>query len=85
MFRVPYLRKKVLFTIFIIFIFRIGSYVPAPVLDFNAITDAEEDGRDGCVGFLDLFSGEHSPACAGIARGSCRTSRRRSSCNCSVS
>ena len=30
MFRVPDLRNKVFFTVFIIFIFRVGSYIPVP-------------------------------------------------------
>ncbi len=60
MFRVADLRNKILFTIFIIFIFRIGSYIPVPYVDFHAILAAEEgfqNGHAAAVGFLDLFSG----------------------------
>ena len=35
MFRVPDLRNKIFFTIFIIFIFRLGSHIPVPYVDFK--------------------------------------------------
>jgi preprotein translocase subunit SecY len=59
MFRVPDLRNKILFTILIIAIYRIGAHLPVPYVDFTAIKalqhNAETNG--GVVGFLDLFSG----------------------------
>jgi len=57
MFRVPDLRKKIAFTVLIIFIFRIGSHIPAPYIDFKAITDLKKNAPKGAIGFLDLFSG----------------------------
>src|ERR1700690_2073337 len=57
MFRVPDLRNKVFFTIFIIFVFRIGSYIPVPYVDFHAITELKKNAATGALGFLDLFSG----------------------------
>ena len=59
MFRVPDLRNKVFFTIFIIFIFRLGSYIPVPYVDFKAIVELKKSaqGNAGAIGFLDLFSG----------------------------
>jgi len=57
MFRVPDLRNKVFFTIFIIFIFRMGSYVPVPYVDFSALRTLKESQASGALGFLDLFSG----------------------------
>ena len=41
-FRVPDLRNKILFTLFIIAIYRFGSYVPVPVVDFGRVRDAIE-------------------------------------------
>ena len=72
MFRVPDLRNKVFFTIFIIFIFRIGSYIPVPYVDFHAILElkkAAQNGNAGAVGFLDLFSGGALTSCAVFALG----------------
>jgi preprotein translocase subunit SecY len=57
MFRVPDLRNKVFFTIFIIFIFRVGSYVPVPYVDFSALRELKSHNATGALGFLDLFSG----------------------------
>ncbi len=42
MFRVPDLRNKIFFTIFIIFIFRLGSHIPVPYVDFQRDPGAEE-------------------------------------------
>src|SRR4051794_30923755 len=72
MFRVPDLRNKVLFTIFVIAIFRLGSHVPVPFVDFQAILSlkkASSNGSGGAVGFLDLFSGGALTSCAGFALG----------------
>src|SRR5436190_1423210 len=57
MFRVPDLRNKVFFTIFIIFLFRVGSYVPVPYVDFGALHTLKSQNASGALGFLDLFSG----------------------------
>ncbi|MGQ0826073.1 MAG: preprotein translocase subunit SecY [Actinomycetota bacterium] len=59
MFRVPDLRNKIFFTVFIIAIFRIGSHIPVPYVDFRAIKELKEQARDtgGVVALLDLFSG----------------------------
>ncbi len=58
MFRVPDLRKKILFTIFIVVLYRIGTHVPVPYVDFQQIKQLQESSTNaGVVGFLDLFSG----------------------------
>jgi preprotein translocase subunit SecY len=59
MFRVTDLRNKILFTLFVIAIYRLGSVIPLPYVDFSVIqllkNEAEETG--GALQFLDLFSG----------------------------
>lgn len=59
MFRVTDLRNKILFTIFIIMIFRIGSHIPVPYVDFQSIKELKEQAREagGLVALFDLFSG----------------------------
>src|SRR5437763_12763011 len=58
MFRVPDLRNKVLFTLFIIALYRVGSHMPIPGIDFNAVKRLEDSAKAGGVlGFLNLFSG----------------------------
>lgn len=56
--RVPDLRKKVLFTLFIIGVYRVGCHIPVPYVDFGAIKQLKNlADNNGVVGFLDLFSG----------------------------
>jgi preprotein translocase subunit SecY len=60
MFRVADLRNKIFFTIFIVFIFRLGSHIPVPYVDFKAIqalTSAAKNNGGGVLGLFDLFSG----------------------------
>src|SRR4051794_3020553 len=58
MFRVPDLRNKILFTIFIIAVYRVGAHLPVPYVDFSAIKQLQDQANNsGVVGFLDLFSG----------------------------
>ena len=58
MFRVPDLRNKILFTLFVIVVYRFGSHVPVPGIDFTAVQELEDQAKSGGVlGFLNLFSG----------------------------
>ena len=58
MFRAPDLRNKVLFTLFVVAIFRLGCHIPLPYVDFHAIQQVQEQAKlGGAVAFLDLFSG----------------------------
>ncbi|MQA78318.1 MAG: preprotein translocase subunit SecY [Streptosporangiales bacterium] len=60
-FRTPDLRKKLLFVLFIIIVFRMGSIVPTPGVSYEAITrcaEAASGGENSSVyGLLNLFSG----------------------------
>ncbi len=58
MFRVADLRNKILFTLFVIVLYRIGSHVPVPGIDFEQVQRLKESAdRSGVLGFLNLFSG----------------------------
>ena len=58
MFRVPDLRNKILFTILMIAVYRLGAHLPVPYVNFSAIKDLQDQANNsGVVGFLDLFSG----------------------------
>jgi preprotein translocase subunit SecY len=55
--RVPELRKRVLFTAGVLALYRLGSWVPAPGVDSETINNYFE-GRGGTIlGLLNLFSG----------------------------
>ena len=57
-FRVPDLRNKILFTLFIVAVYRFGAHVPVPVVDVNKLQQAlKASGQTGFLSFIDLFSG----------------------------
>ncbi|MEX0743178.1 MAG: preprotein translocase subunit SecY, partial [Actinomycetota bacterium] len=57
-FKVPDLRNKIFFTLFVIAVYRLGSHVPVPVVDINILQDAiAGQGQTGFLSFIDLFSG----------------------------
>ena len=53
--KVPDLRKKILWTIFLVAIFRMGSYIPVPGIDTGALKNLTQSG--GLISFYDLISG----------------------------
>jgi len=56
--RVADLRNKVLFTLLCIAIFRLGSHIPCPYVDFSQIKALEDSAKQGGpVALLNLFSG----------------------------
>jgi preprotein translocase subunit SecY len=55
--RVPELRRRVLFTAFILAIYRLGSWIPAPGVDPDSIENFFSGQSGTILGFLDLFSG----------------------------
>ncbi len=58
MFRVADLRGKILFTIFIIGVYRLGAFVPAPGVDVEAVQQLRDQANQGGIlGFMQLFSG----------------------------
>lgn len=54
-FRVPELRKKILFTLGMIALFRVGSFIPVPGVDVERIQDII--AQNATLGLLGLFSG----------------------------
>jgi len=56
-FKVPDLRNKILFTLFIIAVYRFGSHVPVPVVDVGVLQDATSSTSGGFLAFINIFSG----------------------------
>jgi preprotein translocase subunit SecY len=54
--KVEDLRKRILFTLFILLIYRIGSFIPVPNIDKDVLTMAGSTGDD-LFGLLNTFSG----------------------------
>src|SRR5690606_35657508 len=59
-FRTPDLRKKILFTLMIIGLYRLGAQMPSPGIDYAAVQsclNAAPDDSSGVFGLLNLFTG----------------------------
>src|ERR1700761_5089878 len=57
-FRVPEIRKKVLFTFAMLGLYRLGAYIPAPSVNTKALQSIEQAaGGNGVLGLLNTFSG----------------------------
>ncbi|MWA00620.1 preprotein translocase subunit SecY [Actinomadura sp. LD22] len=58
-FRTPDLRKKLLFTLFVVLVFRLGQNLPLPNVDVAALKSAADAAKKSnqLYGLLDLFSG----------------------------
>ncbi|HZQ52132.1 MAG TPA: preprotein translocase subunit SecY [Bryobacteraceae bacterium] len=58
MFRIPDLRKRVLFTLGLLAVYRIGAYIPTPGIDTNRFAAFfARNASGGFLGYFDLFSG----------------------------
>jgi preprotein translocase subunit SecY len=56
-FRTPDLRKKLLFTLFIILVFRLGSSMPTPGVSQSALNACLSIKQSGVLGLVNLLSG----------------------------
>jgi preprotein translocase subunit SecY len=58
-FKTPDLRRKLLFTLFIIVIFRLGSHVPTPGVSYQLVQQciSGADSTNQLLGLINLFSG----------------------------
>ncbi|MBM3736198.1 MAG: preprotein translocase subunit SecY [Acidobacteria bacterium] len=56
-FRIPDLRNRVLFTLALLAVYRLGAHIPTPGIDGTKLEAFFETNRDSFFGFLDMFSG----------------------------
>jgi preprotein translocase subunit SecY len=56
-FRVPDLRKRVLFTLGLLAVYRVGGHIPTPGINSERLAQFFEQNRGTMLGFVDLFSG----------------------------
>jgi preprotein translocase subunit SecY len=56
-FRIPDLRKRVLFTLGLLAVYRIGGHIPTPGINGDRLAAFFEQNRGSVLGFVDLFSG----------------------------
>ena len=56
-FRIPDLRRRVLFTLSMLAVYRVGGHIPTPGVNTEELQRIFEAARGTALGFLDLFSG----------------------------
>ncbi len=56
-FRTPDLRKRVLFTLALLAVYRLGAFIPTPGINSELLQSLFEQGRGSVLGIIDLFSG----------------------------
>jgi len=56
-FKIPDLRKKLIFTIIVIALYRFGASVPVPGVDIEAVKELFKTQGGGILGFMDIFAG----------------------------
>ncbi len=56
-FRTPDLRKRVLFTLALLGVYRLGAFIPTPGINSDLLQQLFEQGRGSVLGIIDLFSG----------------------------
>lgn len=78
--KVEDLRKKILYTLFMLLIYRLVGVVPTPGVNVAVIQEAFSS--NSLWGILSLMSGSSFNQFTILAMGSAPTSRRRSLCSC---
>jgi preprotein translocase subunit SecY len=56
-FRIPDLRKRILFTLGLLFVYRVGGHLPTPGVKWEQLEHFFDQNRGTFLGFVDLFSG----------------------------
>ena len=56
-FNIPELKRKVLFTLALLFVYRIGSKIPTPGIDAAALQSYFSTSGGGILNVIDMFSG----------------------------
>ncbi|NLK72040.1 MAG: preprotein translocase subunit SecY [Clostridiales bacterium] len=55
--KIPDIRKRMIFTLIMLAIFRLGSNIPVPGIDRTVLQQLFQSGQNGLFGLFDLFSG----------------------------
>ncbi len=56
-FKIPELRRRILFTLGILIVYRIGSHIPTPGIDGATLAEFFNQAKSTILGFFDMFSG----------------------------
>ena len=55
--KAPDLRRKIVFTLLMLVVFRVGSNIPVPGIDRAILKQTFENGGNGLIDLFNLFSG----------------------------
>jgi preprotein translocase subunit SecY len=55
--KIPELKKRILFTLAMLAVYRLGCHIPTPGIDASALTSFFNQQQGGILGFYDLFTG----------------------------
>ena len=55
---IPELRRKLLFTLFIVFLYRVGAAIPVPFIDYGDLQTAANYFSEGIFSYLNILSGQ---------------------------
>jgi preprotein translocase subunit SecY len=58
-FSIPELRKRVIFTLLLLAVYRIGGQIPNPGISASALAEFWAQQKGSLLGFIDLFSGRY--------------------------
>jgi preprotein translocase subunit SecY len=56
-FKLPELRRRVLFTLMMLAVYRLGVFIAVPGVDRNVMSDIVQQGQGGFLGYFNMFSG----------------------------
>jgi preprotein translocase subunit SecY len=56
-FRIPDLRRRVLFTLALLAVYRLGAHIPTPGINADKLAQFFDQNRGSFLGFVDMFSG----------------------------
>jgi preprotein translocase subunit SecY len=56
-FRIPELKQRIIFTLIMLAVYRLGAHIPTPGVDGRALADMMHQGGGGLLSFYDMFTG----------------------------
>ena len=56
-FKIPELKQRIIFTLIMVAIYRLGAHVPTPGIDGSALANAMQRSGQGMLSFYDMFTG----------------------------
>ncbi len=69
LFKIPDLRKRIIFTFLLLAVYRVGAQIPTPGINASALQAFFQQYQSGVLGFVNLFSGGALARCTIFALG----------------